>query len=217
MTVKNIHAENNIGLVYACAKRFIGRGIEYDDIIQAGCLGLTKAAKAFDETKGTQFSTYAVPVILGEIKQLFRENGAVKVSRALKDLALKINLETEKFLSKYDREPTINELSSILSETPEAIFEALESAQRPISLNISKNGENNEFDIPVDFEEDKISVKLSLLKALESLDKIDRYLIVLRFFKGKTQCETAKILGFTQVKVSRKEKIILKELRMKLT
>lgn len=216
MAVKNSCIENNIGLVHACAKRFANKGIEYDDIIQAGCLGLTKAFKAFDNARGTKFSTYAVPVILGEIKQLFRENSSLKVSRALKDLALKINRETEKFLSQYGRSPSISELSTILGETGENIFEALEASQTPLSLTVKCDNKDEEIDVPIDSEEEKISAKLSLTKAIEELNAVDKNLIILRFFHGKTQSQTAKILGLNQVAVSRKEKTILKTLRTKL-
>lgn len=216
MAVKNSCIENNIGLVHACAKRFANKGIEYDDIIQAGCLGLTKAFKAFDNARGTKFSTYAVPVILGEIKQLFRENSSLKVSRALKDLALKINRETEKFLSQYGRSPSISELSTILGETNENIFEALEASQIPLSLTVKCDNKDEEIDVPIDSEEEKISAKLSLTKAIEELNAVDKNLIILRFFHGKTQSQTAKILGLNQVAVSRKEKTILKTLRTKL-
>ena len=185
-------------------------------IIQAGCLGLTKAFKAFDNARGTKFSTYAVPVILGEIKQLFRENSSLKVSRALKDLALKINRETEKFLSQYGRSPSISELSTILGETGENIFEALEASQIPLSLTVKCDNKDEEIDVPIDSEEEKISAKLSLTKAIEELNAVDKNLIILRFFHGKTQSQTAKILGLNQVAVSRKEKTILKTLRTKL-
>ncbi len=216
MAVKNNCIEDNIGLVYACAKRFVNRGIEYDDIVQAGCLGLTKAFRAFDKTRGTQFSTYAVPVILGEIKQLFRENSSLKVSRALKDLSLKISRETEKFLSQYGRSPSISELSTILGESKENIFEALEASQTPLSLTVKCDNTDEEIDVPIASEEEKISAKLSLAQAIGELNEIDKNLIILRFFKGKTQTQTAKILGINQVAVSRKEKVILKTLRAKL-
>lgn len=217
MSAKSICVEDNIGLVHACAKKFLSKGIEYEDIVQAGCLGLTKASKSFDETRGTQFSTYAVPVILGEIKQLFRESGALKISRSLKDLSLKINRETEKFLSLHGRSPSINELSEILEESRENIFEALEASQKPLSLTAVRDDKDEELDVPIDSEEEKISARLSIGKALDELDEIDKNMIILRFFKGKTQTETAKILGLTQVKVSRREKVILKELRAKLS
>lgn len=208
--------EKNIGLVHACAKRFTNRGLEYDDIFQAGCLGLIKASNMFDEDRGVRFSTYAVPVILGEIKQLFRENGAIKVSRVLKDLSMKINKECERFLVTYGKNPSINELSQILGVDSEMIFDAMESSRLPLSLNMSNGEGEDEIDIPVYFDEEKISLRISLMEALDSLDRIDKYLIILRFFRGKTQSETSSILGVTQVWVSRREKSILRDLRIKL-
>ena len=216
MAVKNTYAKENIGLVYACAKRFLNRGIEYDDIVQAGSLGLVKASKSFDENRGIKFSTYAVPVILGEIKQLFRSGGSIKVSRGIKDLSLKINRETERFVSIYSRNPSISELASILNVSDENIFEALESAQRPISLTSSSDEGDEEIDIAVEFDEERISARLSIMSVINSLNKKDRNLIVLRFFEGKTQSETANFLGVTQVWVSRREKLLLKSLRSSL-
>ncbi|HCA28686.1 MAG TPA: flagellar biosynthesis protein FliA, partial [Ruminococcaceae bacterium] len=105
---------NNIGLVHSCARRFIGRGIEYDDPFQAGCMGLVKAADGFDEERGLKFSTYAVPVILGEIRRLFRDGGAVKVSRSLKELSMRAARERENFISNEGREPTVSEMADLL-------------------------------------------------------------------------------------------------------
>ena len=116
---RNILVENNLGLVHSCAKRFTGRGIEYDDLFQSGCVGLVKAAENFDESRGFSFSTYAVPVILGEIKRLFRDGGTVKVSRSLKELSMKIQRIREEFLNTNFREPTISELAK-LAEADEA-------------------------------------------------------------------------------------------------
>lgn len=215
-SVRDNIVEKNIGLVHACAKRFLNRGIEYDDIFQCGCIGLMKASNMFDKNRGVQFSTYAVPVILGEIKQLFRENGSIKVSRILKDLSMKINKECERFIAAHGKSPSINELSDILGVDPEMVFDAMESSKIPISLSVSDKEEGDEIDIPVYFDEEKISLKISLMEALDSLNKSDKCLIILRFFQGKTQTDTANILGVTQVWVSRREKIILKELRMKL-
>ena len=217
MAVSSIKAQDNIGLVYACAKRFLNRGLEYDDIVQAGCIGLMKAAKSFDKNRGIQFSTYAVPVILGEIKQLFRSSGTIKVSRGLKDLSIKINREIESFENEYGRKPSINELSERLCVDNEQIFDALESSKQPVSLTMSNDDEDMQTDIPVEFDDEKISTHISLTNALNELEKKDKYLIILRFFESKTQSDTAKVLGVTQVWVSRREKVILKILREKLT
>ena len=113
--------ENNLGLVHACANRFRGRGIEYDDLYSAGCMGLVKAYDAFDEERGVQFSTYAVPVILGEIKKLFRDGGSVKVSRSLKELSLKINAARDTLQKKTGAQPTVGELAAYLQVSPEPV------------------------------------------------------------------------------------------------
>lgn len=218
MSTKINCVEENIGLVYACAKRFLNRGLEYDDIVQAGCIGLVKASKSFEKERGVRFSTYAVPVILGEMKQLFRESGAIKVSRSLKDLSMKINRETETFEEAYGRKPSVNELASLLNIDSEQIFEALESSRQPISLTPLNDDENTkQVDIPVEFEDEKISARISLINALNDLEKKDKYLIAIRFFEGKTQSETAKMLGESQVWISRREKVLLNELRRRLT
>lgn len=121
----------NIGLVHACAKRFTGRGMEYDDLFQAGCMGLVKAADGFDESRGLKFSTYAVPVILGEMRRLFRDGGTVKVSRSLKELALRATREREGYIHREGREPTIGELADLLGVDAEQAAEALGASLPP--------------------------------------------------------------------------------------
>ena len=193
--------------------------MEYDDIFQTGCIGLTKAAKKFDPEKGVKFSTYAVPVILGEIRLLFRESGYLKVSRKLKDLGIKINYERENFIKLHEREPTINELSQKLNVDSEQIVEAIETSKIPISLSSpSANSEEKGcgVDIPVFFDDEKISIKISLIQIFKTLENKDKKLIYLRFFKGETQTKIAKNLGMTQVQVSRREKALLKFIREKL-
>ena len=127
----------NIGLVHSCVRRFTGRGIEYDDLFQAGCMGLVKAADGFDEERGLKFSTYAVPVILGEIRRLFRDGGTVKVSRSLKELSLKATREREGFLTREGREPSVGELADLLGLSPEEAAEALGASLPPLSLTRS--------------------------------------------------------------------------------
>ena len=130
---KTINIEEHLGLVHSCAQRFRGRGVEYDDIFQSGCIGLTKAAKKFDFSKGFQFSTYAVPVILGEIKALFRDNNSIKISRKIKDFSNKVRIERENFVKFYEREPTINELCNCMGVEREQILEVLDVCQSPVS------------------------------------------------------------------------------------
>ena len=189
MKSRNKIVEENLGLVHSCCKRFKGKGIEYEDLYMAGCVGLIKAVDKFDDTLGYKLSTYAVPVILGEIKRLFREGGTVKVSRNLKELYLKINTLTEK-----ENNLTISEIAEKLDTTEE----------------------NTEIDLTVNSCEEECTEKISLKKALEDLCDEDNKLIELRYFKHMTQKETGKTLNMTQVQVSRKEKRILHNIRSKM-
>lgn len=209
--------QQNLGLVHACAKRFKGRGIEYDDLFQAGCLGLVKAVDNFDEERGFKFSTYAVPVIIGEMKRLFRDGGAVKVSRSLKELSLKVARETSRFVAENGREPTISELAEKLDAESEQISQALSASQMPVSLTVSDDDGESQTDIPVDAPDEHLTELLSLKSEINNLPERDKNIIILRFFKNHTQSQTAERLGMTQVQVSRREKKILLSLREKLT
>ena len=209
--------EDNLGLVHLCANRFRGRGIEYDDLYSAGCIGLVKASRAFDEERGVKFSTYAVPVILGEIKRLFRDGGTVKVSRTLKELALKLSRESEIFRRRQCREPTLEELSELTGASKEDIIEALNASQPALSLTVSDDDDNStQTDLPVPPPDEEITDKLSLRQVLNELSPEDRLLIELRYYKGLTQTKTAEALGMTQVQVSRREKKLLTFLRSRL-
>lgn len=209
--------KNNMGLVHSCAHRFKGRGIEYDDLFQAGCMGLVKAADAFDPERGFMFSTYAVPVILGEMRRLFRDGGTVKVSRTLKELSMKVTRERESFSQKHGHEPTISELSEIMEIDPMDITEALGASLPPISLTESDEMGGGQLDIAVESHEEDLADIISLKDMIAILPAQERQLIILRYFGNKTQSETAKVLGMTQVQVSRKEKKILGNLRNSLT
>lgn len=206
----------NLGLVHSCAKRFRGRGIEYDDLFQAGCIGLIKAVDNFDESRGLKLSTYAVPVILGEIKGLFRDGGAVKISRGLKELSLKATREIALFSKENGREPQISELARILGVEPEEAIEALNASKLPVSLTADDDNGSGQIDIPTDSPDEKLTEVISLHDEINSLEPKDRSLIILRFFRNKTQSETAKELGMTQVQVSRREKKLLMILRERL-
>ncbi len=208
---------NNIGLVHSCAHRFKGRGIEYEDLFQAGCMGLCKAADAFDEERGVRFSTYAVPVILGEMRRLFRDGGAVKVSRTLKELSIKINREREQLSNLYGRDPSVSELAQALDIPEEQVVEAVCASAPPLSLTESEDEGGGQIDLPMESPEDLLSDIISLKQVVGSLEPNDRKLIVLRYFSGKTQMQTAAALGMTQVQVSRREKKILTALRRELT
>lgn len=205
----------NIGLVHSIANRFRNRGADYDDLFQAGCVGLIKAVDNFDESKGFAFSTYAVPVIMGEIKRIFRDGGAIKISRSLKEKSIKVQAIRDKFLSKNLREPTVSELASLSGYDVEELSEILNIINPVVSINMLTEEGSEEIDIPVD-DSDKMFDRLSLEQVMTTLTETERLLIEYRFYQGKTQCETAKNLNVSQVQVSRKEKAILLKMRNKL-
>ena len=208
--------QENIGLVHACAKRFKGRGMEYDDLFQAGCLGLVKAVDHFDESRGLKFSTYAVPVILGEMRRLFRDGGAVKVGRSLKELSIRASRKAAEFAEKEGRSPTVGELAQRLGVEPAEAAQALGAAQMPLTLTASEEDGGGQMDISVEGEDEKIAELLSLKQVVKELPPRDQNIIYFRYYKHRTQTETAQALGMTQVQVSRREKVILQELRRKL-
>ncbi len=207
--------EDNIGLVHSIAKRFKGRGEDYDDLYQAGCVGLIKAVDNFDESKGFLFSTYAVPVIMGEIRRLFRDGGAVKVSRSLKEKSIKVQAIREKFIKKELREPTVSELSDLCGIETEELSEVLNIINPVVSLSCTTEDGDETIDIPVD-DTDKLFDRLSVHHAIRDLSNDELLLIKYRFYDGKTQCESAKLLGISQVQVSRREKQLLAKLRTRL-
>lgn len=203
--------ERNVGLVRALVPRFLGRGIEYDDLFQAGCMGLIKAADNFDASRGFKFSTYAVPVILGEMRRLFRDGGAVKVSRSLKELSMKAVRTAERIAGETGSEPSVSELAEALGVSVEKCAEALNAGRQPVSL--TNEEDDSETDVPVDSMEEQISDRLALRQVIDGLPDSDRRLLEYRYFGNKTQVETAKRLGITQVQVSRREKKLLLYLR----
>lgn len=212
-TERDRFIEDNLGLVHSLCKRFAGRGIEYDDLYQAGCIGLIKAADAFDEQRGLCFSTYAVPVIMGEIRRLFRDGGSVKVSRSVKELGLKINREKQLLEQRFCREPTVTELAEAVGVSAEDITEAMCALQPTVSLTREDDGEVSETDLPSVSTEDEISDRLLLDSALEKLGDSEKQIVIYRYYYYYTQSKTAELLNMTQVQVSRAEKKILLKLR----
>ena len=208
---------DNLGLVHACANRFRNKGIEYDDLFSAGCLGLVKAADGFDETRGFAFSTYAVPAILGEMKRLFRDGGAVKISRALKERAREAAKLREEMTAALSREPTLRELAAKMQVSEYEMAQLVNLSMPVASLTELHEENDRQIDIPVESEAEEIQNKLALSEVLKILPENDRRLIELRYYKGLTQTKTAEILGLSQVQVSRRERTILLELRRKLT
>lgn len=206
----------NMGLVHSCAGKFKGKGIEYDDLFQAGCVGLVKAADGFEPERGFAFSTYAVPVILGEIRRIFRDGGTVKVGRMLKEKSRVAMLERERLTRINDREPTMSELAESLGLDLQETAHILNAAMPAISLTPDDESRNSQFDIPVESHDSEISDSIALQQVMVTLPERDRKIIELRYFKGLTQSKTAERLGMSQVQVSRREKAILFDLRQKL-
>lgn len=205
--------ESNLPLVHSLCKRFVGRGIEYDDLYQAGCIGLVKATDGFDESRGLCFSTYAVPVILGEIRRMFRDGGSVKVSRGLKELSLKVARVRSRLELKLMREPTVNELADELGVNPEDVAEAQMVSLPTVSLTYDSDDGVKENDVSVAGPEEMLTNKLILQRAFMHLDNTEQAIVRYRYFEFLTQNETAKKLGMTQVQISRSEKKILSKLR----
>lgn len=199
--------EENIGLVHLCARRFLGRGVEYDDLFQAGCVGLIKAAENFDTTRGVKFSTYAVPVILGEVRRLFRDGGALRVSRGLRDLGKRALEEADHLRQETGKSPGVVEIAQKLGVSVEKAALALGVGQAPVSLTDGEEG--GDLDIPVEAPEERMTERLTLYQIIRTLEERDQKLIHYRYFQGKTQTETAALLGMTQVQVSRREKKLL--------
>lgn len=217
MSNKDEMVENNLGLVHSCANRFRNRGVEYEDLFQAGCVGLLKAIDGFDESLGFVFSTYAVPAILGEIKRIFRDGGAIKVSRGMKEKSRFMWAEKEKLENIMGREPTVAELSEFTEMSVCEVSELLLATQPVLSLTPDDDDDSNQFDVPVEGEQSKIDERICLNDCLRSLSENDRKIIDLRYFKSRTQSDVARQLGMSQVQVSRREKKILKEIRQKMS
>lgn len=205
--------EENLGLVHSLCKRFVGKGIEYEDLYQTGCIGLIKAVDAFDKDLGNCFSTYAFPVIMGEIKRLFRDGGSIKVSRSLKELSLKVLRAKEKFEAEKGREATVGELSEILDVSKDEIVEAVCVAQPVLSLTYENDSGVKEYDLPTEDIEKNLSDRLFIESILEKLHPQDRDIIYHRYYEGLTQSKTAERLSMSQVQVSRSEKKILVKIR----
>ena len=213
---RNEMVEKNLGLVHSCANRFRGRGVEYDDLFQAGCVGLIKAADNFDESRGFSFSTYAVPVILGEIKRIFRDGGAVKIGRAIKEKSRAAVKKKEEISVSLGREPSVAELAESLGLDITETAMLLNASMPAMSLTAGEEGDE-QMDIPVESPENEISDFLALRQVISSLEECDRRMIELRYYNGLTQSKTAQMLGMTQVQVSRREKAVLASIRKNLT
>ncbi|HHV95584.1 MAG TPA: RNA polymerase sporulation sigma factor SigF [Clostridiaceae bacterium] len=216
--------ENNMGLVWSIVKRFQNRGYEAEDLFQIGCIGLIKAISKFNLSYDVKFSTYAVPMIIGEIKRFLRDDGLIKVSRSLKELSNKAKAAKEAIQKETGREPSIGEIADYLNVPPEDIVMALEATYSPEYLYSSVAEGDNSPVLLIDrldaekegqAETDLID-KIALRQVLDTLNPREKQIIFLRYFKEKTQTQIAKMLGISQVQVSRLEKKILTELKSKI-
>lgn len=213
--------QENMGLVYSIAHKLAGRGAEPEDLIQLGSVGLVKAIYKFDSSFGVKFSTYAVPLILGEMKRFLRDDGPVKVSRSLKALSAKAYAAKERLSASLNREPTIGEIASELGESAEDLAAAMEASAPPESLYAACG--DNESLLLIDkisggssHEAESVN-RIALMEAVKALNEREQKIIILRYFKDKTQSQTAAQLGISQVQVSRLEKKILQTMRKSLS
>lgn len=211
-----VAAEDHLGLAHLCANRFRDRGIEYEELYSAGCLGLVKAANAYDPSRGVCFSTYAVPVIMGEIRRLFRDGGSVHIGRRLKTRSVQAARIADRLRQAYGREPAVHEIAQEMGLSPAETAEAICAASPTVSLTALTEDGETQSDIPVLSPETALQERLALEQVLALLPPEDRDLILLRYARQLTQSETAARLGMTQVQVSRREKKILTFLRSEL-
>ncbi len=208
----------NMGLCKSIALRFMNRGVEYDDLIQLASIGMIKAVRSFDISYGTAFSTYAVPLIIGEIRRFLRDDGAIKVGRSIKRLGADAMRKKEEFLRLYGREPKMSELSELCGTSVEELVTALD-ATCPVRSIYEPVGNDDDGSSLCDLLSDsddkigKMTDKIALAEAIRSLPETQRKLIYLRFVKEMSQANAGRILGMTQVKVSREEKKIMETLR----
>ena len=215
--------ESNIGLVWSIVRRFQNRGHETEDLFQIGCIGLIKAINKFDTSYEVRFSTYAVPMIIGEIKRFLRDDGLIKVSRSFKEVSNKARITKEVMSKELGREPTIGEMAQRLDISTEELVMAVEAGYSPESLfNPVGEGENSSLmlidrlnDDCNDNETDIID-KIALKQVLDTLKPREKQIIILRYFNEKTQVQIAKLLGISQVQVSRIEKKILEDIRNRI-
>lgn len=213
---------SNLRLVLSLVQKFNNRGENIDDIFQIGVIGLIKAIDNFDISQNVQFSTYAVPMIIGEIKRYLRDNSAFRVTRSLRDLAYKISQEREKYLNKYNEEPTIDKLCELTSSDKEDVILALDSMVQPMSLYDSVYNDGGDSIYVLDQlkdskdEEEQVIDKISTSQILNKLTKKERHVIKRRYFNNKTQTELAEELGVSQAQVSRIEKNALERIRKRM-
>ena len=212
----------NVGLIWSIVRRFLGRGQEADDLFQIGCIGLMKAVDKFELSYDVKFSTYAVPMITGEIKRFLRDDGMIKVSRTLKETAGRVRKVQEMLENEYGREPTLTELAASMQIAEEEIVMALDSSAEVESLNKTiYHSDGNDIALMDKIAEEvdrneRLVDHIALKKILSELDEREQNLIRMRYFEERTQTQVAEVLGVSQVQVSRMEKKLLLQLRSKL-
>ncbi len=216
---KHIIFENNSPLIKSIIRRFKNKGVEYDDLYQIACMGFLKAINNFDESFGVKFSTYTVPMVIGEIKRYIRDNGAIKVSRTLKILANKINRFVDEYQLKNNDSPPIELIANEFNITAEDVVIAMDSSKMPLSIYEKFDDEDEGQELiekisHVDEEENTLN-KIHLSSIIESLDEREKKVIILRYFRDRTQSEIAESLGVSQVQVSRLENKIIEKIRLK--
>lgn len=214
---RDLIVQSNLRLVWSVVQRFLNRGYEPDDLYQIGCIGLLKSVDKFDLSFEVKFSTYAVPMIIGEIQRFIRDDGTVKVSRSLKEMANKIRRAKEELSKNFGRVPTVNELAEFLELTPEEVILAQEASRTPSSIHETVYENDGDpitlLDQMADNNDMKWFDKITLKEAIEELDERERLIVYLRYYKDQTQSEVAGRLGISQVQVSRLEKKILQQMK----
>ncbi|QXE00326.1 RNA polymerase sporulation sigma factor SigF [Terribacillus sp. DMT04] len=216
---RDILVERNVRLVWSVVQRFINRGYEPDDLFQIGCIGLIKSIDKFDLTYDVRFSTYAVPMIIGEIQRFIRDDGSLKVSRSLKETANKVRKKKEEMTKTLNRAPTIQEIAAELELSPEEIVHAEEAAKLPHSIHetvFENDGDPITLLDQIAEQDNNWFDKLALQEAIQSLGERERLIVYLRFYKDQTQSEVSERLGISQVQVSRLEKKLLAAIKEQL-
>lgn len=217
-SAKNEIFTQNTPLIKSIIRRFAGKGVEYDDLYQIACIGFLKAINNFDESFGVKFSTYTVPMIIGEIKRYMRDNGAIKVSRTLKILANKINKFIDGYQTANNLPPPVELIAKEFSITPDEVVVAMDSARMPVSIfdkfDDDEDGSELINKIVADDGEEKLLDKIHISNIIEKLSERERKIVVMRYFRDKTQTEIAEAMGVSQVQVSRLETKIINKIRI---
>lgn len=218
-TAKEVIFTNNSPLIKSIVNRFKGKGVEYDDLYQIACIGFLKAINNFDESFGVKFSTYTVPMVIGEIKRYMRDNGAIKVSRTLKILANKINRYVDAYQTENNDSPSVDNIAQKFGISSEEVVVALDSAKMPLSLydKFEDEDESQELidKLPSEDGEEDMLTKIHLESIIDSLTEREKKIVILRYFRDRTQSEIAENLGLSQVQISRLENKIIDKIRLK--